>query len=460
MAVKLNYSGTITDSIGAEHGISPADFEKFLQKNRDVLDDVRKDRETGLSDFLDLPHDTETVRRVIDLAEENRGRWKNVVVIGIGGSALGTTALVTALAHPFHNLAETPRVFVMDNIDPAVTEALFDVINVKETLFLVITKSGSTAETVGMFALALGRLKGAMGDGYASNVIALTDPDKGPLRALARAEGFRTMPVPDGVGGRFSVLTPVGLLPAALAGIDVKALCAGAAEMDEKTRDAGPMENIAFVYAALMYLLDSEKGKSINVFMPYSSRLRDVADWFRQLWAESLGKRLSTGGAVVNTGQTPVKALGATDQHSQVQLYVEGPFDKVITFVRVKDYGATGEIPAVLDDEALSYLCGRTLAELIKAEALGTEAALRKAGRPTAAFELDSVGPEDVGGLMFCLELATAYAGRLYGINPFDQPGVEAGKIAAYALMGRPGYEKKTEEPDITGTEGGKYIVG
>jgi glucose-6-phosphate isomerase len=204
--------------------------------------------------------------------------------------------------------------------------------------------------------------------------------------------------------------------------------------------------------AALNYLLYAKKGKPILVMMPYSHALRDLADWFRQLWAESLGKKLSLQGKVVNVGPTPVKALGVTDQHSQVQLYMEGPHDKAFTLLAVERFEEDVPIPHLYPElEAMAYLGGRSLAELFRAEQLATTWALTKARRPNATILFPQVSPHTVGQFIYLMEVMTAFMGKLLQVNPFDQPGVELGKQATYALMGRAGYDKlRAELADIS----------
>jgi glucose-6-phosphate isomerase len=252
--------------------------------------------------------------------------------------------------------------------------------------------------------------------------------------------------VPDGVGGRFSVLTPVGLLPAALLGIDVRGLLSGAARMDRRLASGELAENPAYLGAVLHHAAYQE-GRRISVMFAYSDQLYLLADWYRQLWAESLGKRFGRDGAVAAVGPTPIKALGVTDQHSQVQLYKEGPDDKLYTFLTVDSFPREVPIPAAGGaHESVAYLGGHTLNELFQAEELATEAALWRAGRPVTRISFPSVDPLHVGELYHFLEVQTVTAGALFRIDPLDQPGVEAGKQYAYGLMGRPGYEAKRKE--------------
>ena len=236
------------------------------------------------------------------------------------------------------------RFYVVDNVDPDGINALFDVIDVKKTCFHVITKSGNTVETMSQFMIVLGKLKEALGDRFQENIILTTDKEKGILKKISNQYGFKTFTVPDGVGGRFSVLCPVGLLSAAVLNIDIEALFAGAQEMDEACTKENLWENPAYMYA-LLYCAAMKKGANISVMMPYADGLLNMAEWYAQLWAESLGKRYGNDGSIVNKGQTPVRALGVTDQHSQIQLYTEGPFDKVIAFIDVEKFHTELKIP-------------------------------------------------------------------------------------------------------------------
>jgi len=296
---------------------------------------------------------------------------------------------------------------------------------------------------------------------HVERIVITTDPQQGDLREIVKHFRYPSLPIPPDVGGRFSVLTAVGLLSAAVTGIDIHKLLRGAAEMDALCRKSKKLwENPALTGAALHYLMDKAKGKNIQVMMPYSHALRDVADWFRQLWAESLGKRSDRAGKRVHTGQTPEKALGVTDQHSVMQLYIEGPFDKVVTFLAVDEFRATVPIPPAFPQfGAVNYLGGHTLNELIAVELRATELALTQNGKPNCALRLQRVDEESVGALLYLLEMQTAYAGQLYNIDAFDQPGVELGKNFAYGLMGRKGYESMGGEVQQAGKPNPKWVV-
>jgi glucose-6-phosphate isomerase len=312
----------------------------------------------------------------------------------------------------------------------------------------VISKSGTTGESMASYLVARARLEAAVGERAVKNhLVFTTDPETGALRKIGNSLGVRMFALPSDVGGRFSVLTPVGLLPAALTGMDVQALLAGAQDMADWVATSEGWDNPAAAFAGIQYLEDTAFGRRISVMMPYSAGLRDVADWYRQLWAESLGKETDRKGRTVNNGPLPVKGLGVTDQHSQLQLYAEGPDDKIFTFVGVKEFARDIEIPVPGPEaDALRYLGGHTMADLLWAEQRGTTWALAQKGRPSLTITLPRVDAFSVGALMYLLEMATAIAGELYDIDAFNQPGVELSKQATYALMGREGYEELAKQ--------------
>jgi glucose-6-phosphate isomerase len=446
----FDYTNVLADAVGLEHGIAEADLAALAAPTRAAVRAVQARRARDLR-WLDLPHDEHLCERVLEFAAEKAGRFDNVVVLGIGGSALGTSACQAALGKCFHNLApgDEPRLFVLDNVDPDPIAELLELLDPARTLFNVISKSGGTAETMAQFLIMRQALIGRVGHAaHAEHLVVTTDAEKGVLREIVRREGYASFEVPDGVGGRFSVLSAVGLVPLSLVGVDVAGLLAGAAEMDQRCRSEELLENPAAVHAAVQWLLHSKKAKPIAVTFAYSQRLAALGDWYAQLLGESIGKRTSRSGKVVHAGPTPVRALGVTDQHSQVQLYVEGPFDKWFQLLAVEAPARNVAIPAgpERDLEGVSYLHGRTLGELFAAERDGTAIALTEALRPNATFRFPSITPATVGQFLQLAEVSVALMGEHYDVDAFDQPGVEAGKIAAYALMGRKGYEGRRRE--------------
>jgi glucose-6-phosphate isomerase len=417
--------------------------ESYRPKIRAIHDDLSARRKAGKLPFYDLPR--QDASPFEKYAARVKGSYTTVVVLGIGGSSLGLLSLNAALRSPYPALEKEPRLVVMDNIDPVRIGSYLAALDPKTTLLNVITKSGDTAETMSELLIFRKWFVDSLGAKAAKErIVATTDRTKGALRKIAGDEGWTTFEVPDGVGGRFSVLTPVGLLPAALLGIDIRGLLAGAGAMDARLSSGDLMENPAYLGAALHHSAYAA-GRPISVMFAYSDQLYLLADWYRQLWAESLGKKLGKDGTIVSVGPTPIKALGVTDQHSQVQLYKEGPDDKVYTFLTVEKFGQSVQIPHAAE-EAVSYLGGHTLNELLAAEEMATEIALSKAGRPVSSITFPEVNPGSIGEYYHLLEVQTVAAGGLFSIDPLDQPGVEEGKQFAYGIMGRPGYEAKRKE--------------
>jgi glucose-6-phosphate isomerase len=443
MRIRFDFHNMMPEAVGRE-GISLEEIHAIEGRLEKAVEALQAGRGKGDLGWMELPY--QRVEEILTFAASARERFDDVVVLGIGGSALGNIALQTALTPPFYNLLPRearggPRLFVLDTVDPVLVEGIFQILDPQKTVVHVISKSGTTAETMAQFLIFRRVLREAVGAKYPEHVVATTDARQGELRRLAAEEGYRTFTIPEGVGGRFSVLSPVGLLTAAICGIDIQGLLAGAAYGDRLCREKDVWKNPAAMSAALQYLA-YQKGKRLSVLMPYAQALEDVADWYRQLWAESLGKRLSRGGEEVFVGPTPIKALGPTDQHSQLQLYLEGPFDKVVHFLFVERFPVAGEIPPDFHDrEGVGYLGGHTLAELMRAEGEATALALTEAGRLNCAYILPEVNPFTVGQLFFLLEIQTALAAELYDIHAFSQPGVEAVKVATYALLGRRGFE-------------------
>ncbi len=453
--IRIDMNHLMADMLGERYGIARWQLDQYAPAAQKAFEAVQKNRGTGWLGWTELPYNQEDiVKDIRKTAEEIRERFDTFVVLGIGGSALGPIAVQQALNHLHYNelprdKRNGPRLYVEDNIDPERMAALLDVIDVKTTCFNVITKSGATAETMSQYLIITDALRKAVGEGWQQHMVATTDKEKGNLIKLAQQEGFKHYFVPSTVGGRFSELSPVGLLAAAVCGIDIDGLLAGARAMDERCQSPALWENPALVQATVQHLLMEELGVNVHVMMPYADSLRYMADWFCQLWAESLGKNVTRKGMAVNCGQTPVKSLGVTDQHSQLQLYTEGPYDKVITFLRVGDFRVKHTIPHGCEQfPDVAFLGGKTLNQLLEAEYQGTQYALLRAGRMSQTITLPEVNAHTIGQLIYFLELVTAYTGEFLDIDAFNQPGVEESKIASYAVLGNPNekYKKKQEE--------------
>jgi len=461
MTLRIDYTNMMGDVV--EGGVSAADWTAASDTFRKAHAGFERRRAAGELGFLRLPTDEALHKQSTEYAVLAHGHFDDVVVLGIGGSALGPIALRTALLEPAWNTRTPderggrPRMHVLDNVDPYTIAALLARLPLGRTLFVVTSKSGGTAETMAQYLIVLDRLKRAGAD-IKRHIVFVTDPVNGALRTIANQEGIPALDIPPDVGGRFSVLTPVGMLPAALLGMDTNQLLAGARDIALRCKGDDLAQNPAGVFAMLQYLADTKRGRHIQVLMPYSDRLRDVADWFVQLWAESLGKHRTEGDAGV--GPTPFGALGATDQHSKVQLFMEGPPDKTVTFISVADGGVDVTIPKLHSDvKELGYLGGHRLGELLSIEQRATAGALARRGRPNMTIHVDKVDAWHLGALFMILEIATVYAGELYGVNPMNQPGVELGKQFTYAMLGRADAEQARQEWNLLPKPDAKYSV-
>ncbi|MSU75360.1 MAG: glucose-6-phosphate isomerase [Candidatus Magasanikbacteria bacterium] len=420
--VKLDFTNIF--KVG-DNGLTKAEFKSTRKILSSYLDKIEK-RKQGFYSVID---DASVVSKVEQFAKGQKGKFTSIVVLGIGGSALGTICLAQSLKHLYENEISKrsfPKLYVLDNIDPVMMKEVLDVVDLKKTLFLVVTKSGSTPEILAQYFYFRKLTDGKKLDAL-KHFVFITHPKVGLLRKIANEDGITAFDVPENVGGRFSVLTVVGLLPAALIGINIKNLFKGAQEMRDSFLNRNFDKNLPFQLAVVQYLL-AKKGKNINVMMPYAQKLIRFSDWFRQLLAESIGKAKDSDGKTVNVGITPINALGVTDQHSQNQLYSEGPNDKLFIFLRVKKLGASIIIPLLSSDASVSYLKNTSFNNLIDVEYQGTAQALTQNKRPNLNITIDQIDETHLAQLFMLFEGAIAFLGEFFNINAFDQPGVELSK--------------------------------
>ncbi|HET9218398.1 MAG TPA: glucose-6-phosphate isomerase [Terriglobia bacterium] len=434
--ITYDYTNVLESAVGS-HGIPESAFSAATASAHRAVEAVETAHKDGKLGFANLPLAEKPVSDVLRFAREHA--FKNIVILGIGGSALGPAALESALARP----GESRKLVVLDNIDPDFIAGSLEALNPADTFVNVIAKSGVTAETMATFAIVRKWMVDALGpSGLRERIAVTTDPEKGDLLAIARQERFPVFEIPRNVGGRFSVLTPVGTLPAALLGLDVQAMMRGAAEAATQARKPFA-ENPALTAAFVQWVLDHQLRKSILVLFPYSQALWKFAFWFKQLWGESLGKKFDRRQREVHCGQTPTAALGVTDQHSQLQLFIEGPNDKSLLLWSVRQFNDAMKIEHPYGTfDSMGYLQGRTLADLFAAERQATEMAITEAGRPNSTVTVDKVDEAAMGSLIMFSQYMTAYAGEFYDIDAFDQPGVEYGKKLTFCLMDRPGFDE------------------
>ncbi|MCK5132261.1 MAG: glucose-6-phosphate isomerase [Candidatus Sabulitectum sp.] len=390
----------------------------------DLFNQWRKEGRLG---FLDLPLNGKLHSDTVELADKCGRNSSTLFVAGIGGSSLGLRAILSALDDNSGR-----KVILVDSPDSKVIKRAVAGADPDDSAICVITKSGGTAETLSIF-MELRRILGTK-----APVFAVTDPEKGELRKLAYSMSWDTLPVPANVGGRFSVLSPVGMFPAAFTGIDTAELLSGAAQVVEDFDKRGKSSLAGRITGAF---LSKFRSYPVHVFMSYSDFLYDTALWFAQLWAESLGKAEDLSGKKINIGQTPLACRGPADQHSLVQLFMEGPADKTVTIL-------TEGVPAISKPHpgefshvsTMGYLEGRSPDELRMAEAEATATALSERGLPLSRISIPEITAGYLGQIFMSLEIATALAGLALGVDPLDQPGVERGKILTYKAMGREGF--------------------
>lgn len=421
--------------VGA-HGLSDADFRELQEQTGPIIDGLRADYESGALPLLRLPETTEDIDDLQEIAARFRRQFDDVVVLGTGGSSLGGQTLYSLADSGFGPRKGGPRVHFLDNVDPDTFELLYEQLDLRRTGFIVISKSGGTAETVAQFIACLDRLMTLIGrDNVPNHALVITELDNtnNPLRSLAHRLSLPVLAHDPNVGGRFSALSLVGLLPAMIAGLDAHAVRRGALSVLKATLDGpDPRESEPAVGAAIKIAFLQKKGIANTVLMPYVDRLANFGLWFQQLWAESLGKN--------GTGSTPIRAMGTRDQHSQMQLYLAGPRDKLFTLMTLEVAGKGGLISnALVKESELAYLQRRRMGDLLDAEQRATAQTLVRNGCPMRLFELDHLDEEVMGALMMHFMLETIISAGLLKVNAFDQPAVEEGKVLARKFLSEMG---------------------
>jgi glucose-6-phosphate isomerase len=421
--ILFDFNHMMSESVGPS-GLSRDDVDAVRPQALQVHRGLVELRKLGQMPFLDLPHATDDLARLLERARDARGRFRRALVLGIGGSALGPRLLVNAL-----RASDGMDVEICDALDGAAWTELSRRTSPAETLLVVVSKSGRTLETWAAFLYFFEKFRDALGEKAWERLCVITDPGEGALRRLSRERKIPCFEIPPGVGGRFSVLSPVGLFPAALAGADVDSLLAGARRMEERCGTDDPWLNPALMSAVLHERFETLRGRNVRVLLSYGEGLRDFAPWFAQLWAESLGKK-PLDGSPGPLGSTPVSSSGPRDQHSQLQLYLDGPEDKTVTFLGVEEAGDGERLPPAPDwsrrlDAEAALLDRRPVQDLVTASRAATEEALRSRGRPNQTILLKRPEAYSLGQLLMMAEMETFYAGQLLGVNPFDQPAVE-----------------------------------
>lgn len=470
--LKFDYTYIIGDPTKGKNFLSVEELEGIKDRIRGVFEEVKneRDKKAELS-FHYLPTayhpkfgktvfgDTlwEAKKHIDEKAKTIRERFSDYIQMAIGGSALGGIALYNALrkktaANQKENIC---NIHIPNNIDPDWIGDILDTINIESTFINVISKSGGTVETLATFFVFFNELKKRVPvEKLKENIVIMTNPEAGPLADLSREEGFPLIPIPDSVHGRYSVLSPGGLLTAAVSGIDIDELLEGARVMNELTDKLDFWENPMMLYSAIHYLCNTEKNADQLILLPYSQGLRTISDWYSQMVAESLGKE--------GKGITPIKALGATDQHSQLQLYNEGPKNKLVTFFSVDKFKRNIHIPEEFPEcKEYRYLWGHSINELLESEMRATAISLYNNGVPNCSIRMPELSPFYMGQLFMLLEKVIPILGKLYNVNAFDQPGVEESKEYARALLGKKGtvYDKIRKEVEFYSNPDNRKIV-
>ncbi len=438
---RFDFSLVREENLRNGEGVTEARLVRSLRRAERAAKKLASRHAAGEIGFPGLPFPYPGTRSLVRYAAGMRKRFTHLLVLGIGGSALGTKAVFEAVGGT--DARKGLRLSVADNVDPDLFFPLLRAHPMKTTAVVAISKSGGTAETNAQLALAIEGLRRANGKKWKDHLVLITDPEKGVFRRFAETQGIASFPVPPNVGGRYSVLSPVGLLPLAAAGVSVDRLLSGARWMETAFRARKGEKNPVLVASAVYAYYLADAPKPVHVWFTYGEGLSRVAEWWQQLWGESLGKRREAGPPV---GQTPARAVGVTDQHSQLQLYQDGPSDKVFTFVKWMRGRERGNVPSSSFAPGMEMLGRRPLRDLFDAEFEGTIGALWKAGRPIVRIEVGNRNEEHIGAFLHFWEWVTAISGECAGIDPFDQPGVEEGKIITRALMGEKRSAKRRAE--------------
>ena len=424
-------SGCLATAIG-EHGLGAADFAQQLAACAAPLAALAQWQQDGSLPLLNLPGRRDDLVEMQEIADDMRSWAEHVVILGTGGSSLGGQTLYVLADYGFGPGAGTPRLIFMDNVDPDGFAALAEAVDMSRLGVLVISKSGGTAETLTQFLTLLPLLLAAGGEAALKRqVVAITEPGDRPLRRLAEKWGMRVVDHDPAVGGRFSVLSVTGMLPAMIAGLDPVAVRAGAGEVLDRCMAAGDAGEVpAAVGAAVSIGLAQHRGAGTTVLLPYLDRLGDFGLWYRQLWAESLGKD--------GKGTTPIRAMGTVDQHSQLQLYLDGPRDKMFTVLTGAVAGSGGVVAREYAQACeAGYLGGHSMGDLLDAEQRATADTLLRNQRPTRLIGIEALDERRLGALMMHFMLETIIAAGLLGVDAFDQPAVEEGKVLAREYLAK-----------------------
>ena len=448
----VDYSFALKQMAKEKEKVSISTFRKHASLVYKAIDTLADLRSKGTVGFTNLHLNTTGIEHTKKICNEAISWADTLVVVGIGGSSLGNKCVHMALNQNCgyfkgKGARRSKRVFILDNLCSSDVATLLSNLDMNKSLFNIISKSGTTMESIANFLVIYNQVQKQKKSDFHKHFIFTTTDGKGDLYNFSKETGITLLEIPENVGGRYSVLSPVGLFSALFAGLNIDELIEGSRFASEYCWEKSLEKNPAAVAALLYYLYFQIKVKNTNVFWAYSSALEGLCQWFCQLWAESLGKIQIKGNNKTHIGQTPLSVIGPRDQHSLWQLFVVGPDDKFYSLLKIRHYPAdmliTGDVPHY---DSFATLQGSSMNNVVVSEQRAIEFVLAQRGRPYVSYEIETINEFQLGQLLYLLEFITALTGIMLEINPFDQPGVEDGKKMTYALLNHPRYADKLEE--------------
>ncbi len=438
-----DFSNLLGDNLGNKKALSRQEICENSYIASEILANVFVNSTPEHKAVFDIL-DEVNLAKIKQLAGDVRNECEDFVVLGIGGSSLGSCAIFNALKNIGYNyqpreIRGAPRFFVEDSVDPESVAGLLAMIDLEKTIFCVVSKSGKTTETLTQFLYMRDLCETKFGENWVKHFVILTDDNENFLHNYAKANGLRTLLIPTKLGGRYSVLSAVGMFPSAVLGLDVEAIISGAKSMLEIGKRQNIWEN-APLLSALCNFFNYKKGSNITVMIPYSESLSVFDDWFCQLWGESIGRNVTADGRALTgderIGQTPIQVTGPSVQHSQFQLYLEGPDDKTFTFVGIKNFKQDLALPSQLGEVFGKNISpGRTFGDLLNVERVSAERSLKLFKKPSESIIVERLDEDSMGKLFMFFILKMLFTGALLNINPFGQPAVESIKSEVARLI-------------------------
>ncbi len=452
--LKFDYTNIQQEVIGYEHGIDiEFEFANYSQKIATIINDINHQRKIHAPTYhwLDYSPENKIVQDILEYAESVRGKFLNIVIVGIGAPILGIRTLLDSLLKPFWNSLDReaknnyPNIVFMGDIDPDNVAGITNFKNIDKSLFLIISQDGLNPDSMALFMLAKRRLEFEIGSKARENIVVCTQQTS-LLRQIANQEGYKCFDVPESAIPRFSLFTSCGLVPLALFGIDIIELLNGVKDFFELSLIPSIYKNPAAQTALFHFLLYKQKNKYISVIMPYSTRLKCLPYWCTQIKGESLIKNINNDGKYLPTGQIPYATYGSGDQHSLLQMLTEGPNNKIINILKVEKFDTDYVIPDYYDSTCAGYLSGKTLTNLIEIQINSIKTILTENKRPNILITLPQISPYDLGQFMALYMINMPIQAALYNINPFSHTRYENLQNYTFAQLGKYGYEETLKE--------------